>query len=306
MNLSKKISYIVFVILVLSSCDNFSMKKGDAEDNYQKAFEIINSTTHNALSKSQAFEALENIDTALSINAKESKYYRVKGTIYIHLKKYNRAIENFKKAIKIDSNNSLAWMGLGIAYENTLQFQLAEQRYLRALKDEKLAKSVYANLGLLYNKWGKYNESIESYNKVIEIDSESRIAYSGRGNARMALKNYHNALLDFNQAIRISPKDKLSYNSRGLAKHYLGLYQEAIIDFEKSIDVKQNDSYNEGYGIKSFTFNNMANSYFLIGNYEKACVNWKEALKLGYKYQDEWKLEFGIEDPNILIETYCK
>lgn len=106
-------------ILIIYSCSTPQkniVKKNKAEDYYMKAWTILQKTTHNALSKSLAIQALGYIDTAIALNSTESKYYRVRGTSYYHLKNYDLAILNFNLALKLDSTNSLAWMNRAITF----------------------------------------------------------------------------------------------------------------------------------------------------------------------------------------------
>jgi len=126
-----------------------------AEEYYRKAFSILQNTTHNALSIALSSQALAYIDSAIALDSTKSKYFRVKGASYFHLKKYDLAILNHSQAIQLDSTNSLAWMGRGIAYENEARYPLAEHDYFKALEYDKKSTTIYFNLGLLYGKWGR-------------------------------------------------------------------------------------------------------------------------------------------------------
>jgi len=50
----------------------------------------------------------------------------------------------------------------------------------------------------------------------------------------------------------------------------------------------------------------MANCYFELEQFDKACLFWKKALDNGYNYKPEWKEIYGISDPIELIKDNCE
>lgn len=281
-------------------------KKGDkkAELYYEEAYKILNNTTHNALSEELALKALDYSNKALERNPKVSKYHRVKGTCYIQLKKYDIAIENLNVAVQIDSTNALAWMGLGIAYENTERFELAEKNYRKSYELDNNA-TLMVNFGLLYDKWGKLDLSIKAYDIAIQLNPKSTNAYINRGSVKLRKGLYYGAIADFNKGIALDDQDKLSYNNRGLCKYYTKDYQGAIADFEKALQINLGKSFDENFDTDKYSYNNMANSYFELGNTEKACEFWNIAIQKGYQYQKKWKAIYNIDDPKELIQRHC-
>lgn len=299
--------YIHVIILLSTFCfsQNKITKNQDDTKYYEAAFKILNSTTNNALSEELSYKALDYINKAIELNSNVSKYYRVKGSAYNHLKKYDVALENHEKAIKIDSTNTLAWMGCAIAYENTNQFELAEKNYLKALELEKNSSVIYFNLGLLYDKWNNKEESLKMYDKAIEFEPKYGDVYINRGSVKLRKKMYEEAIADFNMAISLDSLDKLSYNSRGLCKFYLKQYESAISDFEKALKITLGKSFDENFDTDKYSYNNIANAYFKLNNIEKACEYWNIAIQKGYIYQAKWKEIYNIDDPNELIKKYC-
>ncbi|MEI9943560.1 MAG: tetratricopeptide repeat protein [Chitinophagaceae bacterium] len=299
---------VILLLSVICGCSGFkhSAAKDKAENYYQKALSILQATTHNALSKSLSNQALHYIDTAISLYPFESKYYRVRGTSYYHLKEYDLAISNFTQALKLDSTNSLAWMNRAITFENTEKYSLAEQDYLKALQYDRKSATIYFNMGLLYDKWGKDNLSLLAYDQAIKIDPKNESAYLNRGEANLENGSYLNAISDFNIILSLDSAHKLAYNNRGLCKYYLNQYEDAIIDFKKALSLKLDDSFYENFDTDKYSYNNIANSYFGLGNIKEACIYWNMAIQKGYKYKKEWKAVFHIDDPNELLAKYCK
>jgi tetratricopeptide (TPR) repeat protein len=298
----------ILISLTFGGCFNqkkLAAKKNQAESYYLKAFEILNNTSHNALSRTLAEQALVYINQAIVLDSGQSKYFRVKGTAYYHMKDYEQALRYQDKALRLDSTNWLAWMGRGIALENSGQYAAAEQSYLKALSYEK-SSAIYFNLGMVYSKWEKDSLSILYYDQAIKLFPEYGSAYINRGQVKLLMGRYLEAISDFNTGISFDSEDKISYNNRGLCKYYLGQYEDAINDFKKALSIELGESFNENFDTDKYSLNNIANSYFALGNTKEACDFWNKAIQMGYKYRPEWKKEYNIDDPVELIKKYCK
>ncbi|WP_083921294.1 tetratricopeptide repeat protein [Cytophaga aurantiaca] len=303
-------SLIAFIFLIImAGCIGgkrlTEIEKADAERYYIKAWTILQNTTQNTLSRASATEALEYINKAIKLNDSESKYFRVRGTSYYHLKDYDSALSDFNKAISLDHTNGLAWMNRAILYENTARFDLAERDYLSALNYDMEKTTVYYNLGLLYDKWGKDSLSLHAYDEVIKLNPAYEGIYVNRGEKRMRCRLYEGAVSDFNSALKYDSTNKMAFNNRGLSKYYLKQYESAIPDFKKALSIGADAAFYEHFDTDLYSYNNMANCYFALGNIEEACKNWKIAIQKGYKYQKEWNEEYNIDDPNELILKYC-
>lgn len=280
-----------------------SPKKVNAEVYYEKALSILEKTT---ISKSLANKALTYINKAIHSDPSQSKYYCVRGVAYHRSKRYDLALLDYNQTLKLDSTSSLNWVNRAILYENTERYSLAEQDYLKALEYERESISIYLSLTTLYSKWGKDSLFIGSCNNIIRIDPNYRSAYVYRGYVNLKQGNSVKALSDYTIALDLDSNDKISYNNRGLCKYYLKQYEAAIIDFNKALKIKVDVLSYENSKIDGYSYNNIANSYFALGDTEKACIYWHMAIKNEYQYNNEWKIIYHIDDPNELIKTYCK
>ena len=300
---------LYLLLLTCPLCYGQQAKKNSAakaEEYFESALKILTSTTHNALSKDLALEALDHSNKAIALNPNESKYFRTKGTSYFHLKNYDSALISLNEAVRLDPTNSLALMGKAIVLENTGKFEAAKETYLKALAFDDDSVIIYFNLGMLYGKWNKIDSSIKFYDIVINKWPEYRGAYTNRGEAKLQNRMYEEAIADFDEAISLDTTDKISYNNRGLCKFYLKKYQGAIADFEKALSIRLGKSFDENFHTDKYSYNNMANSYFGLGNIEKSCEYWNIAVQKGYQYKKEWKVIYNIDDPKELIKKYCR
>ncbi|MCU0441455.1 MAG: tetratricopeptide repeat protein [Bacteroidia bacterium] len=162
------------------------------------------------------------------------------------------------------------------------------------------------NLALLYEKWDKIDLSMNAINKAILINPYYSNSYIARGERRRKMGLYKEAISDFSIAIMLDSTNKISFNNRGLCKFYIKDYEEAIFDFEKALSINLGESFVENFETDKYSYNNIANSYFGLGNINRACEYWRLALNKGYQYKSEWKELYNIDDPKLLIEKYCK
>lgn len=306
MHLKFNFACLLLTVFICVSFTSDETPNPKAEKYYEKAFNILQNTTANALSQKDAEEALSLIEKAIALDSSVSKYFRVRGTCYKHLKLNDQAIDNYTKAIDLDSTNELAFMNLAIIYENMDSFKLAEFYYNKALDYTEAPASIYFNMGLLYHKWKKDSAAITVLDKIIKLYPNYTDAYINRASAYMALKSYEEAIADLDYVIIHQPDNKMAYNNRGLCQFYLKRYKVAIADYKKSIDIKMDKAFNQNYSTDSYSYNNLGNCYKALGDVDAACKNWKLALQKGYVYQAKWKAEYGIDDPKDLIAKYCQ
>lgn len=297
---------IILFFCFVTPLNVFSQNNETAELYYDSAYSILNSTINESLSKERSFQAISNSDKAILLNPYQSKYYRVRGGAYLHLKNYDQALYNFIQALNLDSTNSLALMGCGIAFENTNRFELAEKFYFKALRYDSTLSSVYVNLGLMYSKWNKLDFALIAYDRAIEISPNYASAYINRGDLKLKMQRFIDAIADFNIVIQLDSNSKIAYNNRGLCEFYLKNFKQAISDFEKALSIKLGKSFDENFDTDAYSLNNIANSYMSLGNIEKACEYWKLAIEKGYVYNTTWKSIYNIEDPILLIKKYCR
>lgn len=297
---------ILFLLLFISSL-SFSQKKKEleAEIFYEKANNILEKKVHNALSQELSNKALIYVKKAIELNPKKSKYYSLIGNTYFNLKMDDLAFNNFEKALKIDSTNCSAWIGKAIFFYKAGNYILSENNYKKALQFKDYY-SIYYNLGILYGEWNKLDLALKYYDEAINRSSKFTSAYLNRGKIKLQYKMYNDAILDFDIVISLDSVNKNAFNNRGLCKFYLKDINGAITDFEKSLSINLGKSFDENYNTDEYAYNNMANAYFALGNKSKACEFWYLALQKGYKYQNEWKEQYNIDDPNELIKSNCK
>lgn len=158
-----------------------------------------------------------------------------------------RAINYFQKAIEISPNYALAYIGLSDAY--IFQYE-------------------YGNL----SRDKAYKEAQYNIKRALELDSQLAEPYTSLGLIAMNLGDYNKAEELFNQAIDFNPNYSTAYHWYGLLLNNMGQHEKALKlqQYVLSIDP-----------LSAIVHRNVAFSYLLSGNREKALEYFETSLEIG-------------------------
>lgn len=184
----------------------------------------------------------------------------------------------------------------GLVYEKQEKFALAKTDYLHSIRLDSLDASTWDNLAGIYDELGNKDSAYACYAYAIKLDSSNSSAYHNRGRLYYFDGKLKEAMKDYDKAIELDSMNSNAINSRGMLHSQLGNYEKAERDLQRCIRIKPDYLY---------PYNNLANCYFKMNRKEEACKYWKIALEKGYKYQPEWKKEYGIDDPVELVKQHC-
>lgn len=174
-------------------------KQREAKSYYQQSLAFF--------SADKGSQALEEIQTSISIDPYRPAAYNVMGLIYYHKERFEKAERAYKKAIELDPEFSDAHHNLG-----TLNVYLG--RYDEAINQfkEALANDVYRNiansmnaLGWVYLKKQDYIQAELAFKDVIERDRKYLIAYDNLAKVYMATNRFDDAIFQLNAVLRQSP-----------------------------------------------------------------------------------------------------
>lgn len=203
--------------------------------------------------------ALLDINKAIELNNSNPKYFALRAYIYAKMKKSESALMDINVALKKDSTNT---------------------RYL-----------VFR--AVLYSNLKNHTLSITDINKSISLEqtnpksqSLDSIYYSLRGYNNYSLLNYNQARLDFDAAIEIDSTDLQAYSNRGLLNLKEEDYQSSFRDF--STAEKLDSLSNE-------VFRNWACYYSMHNEVDKAIINLRKSIELGYD-DKSWLLSESFFD----------
>ena len=187
------------------------------------------------------------------------RFYRLRGSNYLNLEKFELAKKDFEKASELNPE---------VAFNLEL-------------------------MGDTYLKEKNYEKAIELYNKALKLDPAKYSIYEYRAYAHEALEDYFPALLDMNEAIKHNPDYGLLYFKRGEYSLKMGDQEKACADWLLGNEKGNTESYNKlletcGYSKEDFY---TAQDFLDAADLENENENYTEALRLLFKSKD-----LGYED----------
>lgn len=235
--------------------------------------------------------------------------YNEIGVVYSNL--YNNdsiAIIYYEKALPLCTLSDFHF-NLGNSYKNLANYKKAKFHYEKSIELDSISHEGYYGIGLVQKYgYGNTDSAMYYYQKSYELLKDNynennpnhksdldRVLYA-LGNTAYDLGNYKKSIEYISKKEKANPNDVVAINV--MANSYLRLknYDLAIINYTKAISLNENYIY---------SINGLGNAYHIIGNDEKACHYWTEAQSKGYTYNQKWKKQYDIDDPQILIKKFC-
>lgn len=241
--------------------------------------------------------AASDFKLSLALNPKQEEVYEYYASNSYYQRRYGEAIGIFEKALTITTKKGriLWWLAVVKKDSGLLRDALVDLKnaFKEGITDCHLPESI----GQLHYMLKEYREALPYYDSALVICPDDKLLYSARGDVYYQLKNYPLAMKDWEQMIRMDTANGESYNQRGMVYMAMHAYAKAEADFLRAIRL--------GTSL-AFPYNNLANCYMKQNRKREACEYWQKALDNGYKYQPEWKTEFGIDNPVELIKKNCR
>ncbi len=241
--------------------------------------------------------ALKDINFSIGINPKNAQAYFLKGLINSENAIYFEAVENFDQAIKLDADVSEYYYKRAELKKLYYKPIPGTRIYESIMTDIQICANLNPNDFRPYElkcDMLKLDASFSKADFINEMDAAidkfplQAKFYSERGMARVLSDQYGAALSDFTQAIQLDINDEANYRNRGLCFHNMRKYQLALNDYSKSIDIliKKYNVSSADESIKKVlgqTFNMRGMTNQLNGNSDLACEDFYKAAKLGSK-----------------------
>lgn len=226
------------------------------------------------ISLGQIGSALEDCETALSIDPDYGPALINRGVVRIIMGKPNLALPDLSKAIK---GGRLSAVGFRIAHFNRGRAWYLLNNLERATRDFDAAisfdarwPSAYAFRGRVQFDQKQYDAAFGDFDKAIALAQDFSAAYTGRGAVNLELGHLEEALADLNHAIRLEDLDPEAYFYRGQVRLVLREFGSAVADFDRAIELSPMfPKAAKARGIAKFN----------MGHYEAAAKDIKSAQK---------------------------
>jgi tetratricopeptide (TPR) repeat protein len=242
--------------------------------------------------------AIEDYNKLISLNAKDYKYYLLRGQAEKELKNTVDACKDMKKAKSLikDRLSEEYVSAHGFLFENC-----------RSSFNSKLLKvnDLYNEIRQLY-EINKLDLAILKHDEAIKIIPDSSYLYFDRGKTKRQLERHEDAILDYKKAVQLDKKNVEAWTAMGISYMFIMKPEDAILAFKGAI--KADESYAMAYHDLALIYSERkqynevikneeiavrldpkyTKAYFILGeaylnikNKERACYNFKIADALG-------------------------
>lgn len=307
-----KVGYITFLLiawpyLYINAQDSTLTKLRRinlSKEHYENGVLFFNKQLYN--------EAINEFETAISLNALDHMTYYFNGLSYEQKNNLPKALLNYNLSLSIKHNFIEALFNRALAY-----FKL--EKYEMAISDfEQLLLLPIAETEAVYFRGIKYGaeDSKTGFNQVISMTNKEADIYNYIGLCYYNLELHEQSRLNYSEAIMRNPDDDNIHVNAGLNFLDMGNPDSARIHFEKALIINPNNTlaelnlslcHSESANDQIVKLNELidknkdfpmayaqrAYQYYLIGNYESAINDYGAAIMLDPEDPDYY-LERGM------------
>jgi tetratricopeptide (TPR) repeat protein len=192
--------------------------------------------------------------------------------------KFRDAVVALNRAIEADAGRAEAFNSRGVAYFELKEYANARLDYDQAIKLQPDFYRPYYNRALLRTAQNDLPAALADYSTAIRLAPDTARTttseiYLNRGQLFALQDQTKAALTDFDRAIDLAPGNALALYDRGNLKFQQKNLPGAITDFQRSV------AANPNFGK---AFYGLGIALVLQNERETACLNLKQAQKLGY------------------------
>ncbi|MCA9097225.1 MAG: tetratricopeptide repeat protein, partial [Planctomycetaceae bacterium] len=193
----------------------------------------VRGNIHTRLGNTEA--AFDDFRQAIKLNPEDSRSFLDRGELHRTLGNYETAYEDLSEAIEVDPNDAMAHLKLG----EVLYFQ---REYAEGIKHLTIAMKLDANTegdgcyfrGMAWMAQYEYQNAYEDFTRSLGDYLNDHDTLIERAYCSMILGNSTLAARDFSAAIRLDPQSGRAWSGRGQLHSGLGNYSAAIADFEQA------------------------------------------------------------------------
>ncbi len=220
-------------------------------------------------------ESIENLEQTLKICPIYHKARLILGTVYLKLRKFDKAEYHLRESIYFNPKNPLAILNLGAVYSIQKRYDEGIFAFKRVIELVPSEPRAYFGLGKIYSLQGKIKEANECFHKTIELDQKGLLT----PHAKRAIVAEETALSldiqsgDGNQANqeRLDDKQLEAVFAEAYKAYLFGDYQLAVELYRKYLEHKTKDDY---------VWFALGESFLRKGQPKEAAAAFKQAIKI--------------------------
>jgi len=240
--------------------------------------------------------AVDLVNRAITINAKEPVYHSNLGNALREQGKLDEAVVCYREALVLNPSYAEAHSNLGNALKDLGNLDEAAVCYRRAVLLKPGIAEIHNNLGTVFKDQGKLDEAVSCYRQAVVLKPDYAEAHSNLGNAFRDQGKLDEAIAAFGQAIVLKPTLAEAHTNLGNALRDLGNLDEAVVSYRRALRLKPGIA--EIHNNLGTLFKDQGNLDEAVNCYQQTLVlkpNYAEAnSNLGNALRDQGKLDEAI------------
>jgi protein O-mannosyl-transferase len=162
------------------------------------------------------------------------------GNAYLSVGLFDKAIEQYQTALSLNPNYTRAHNNLGNAYQYKGLFDKAIEQYQKALSLKPDYIEAYINLGVMYQSKGLFDKAIEQYQTALSLKPDHAEAHYNLGLAYQSKDLFDKAIEQYQTALSLKPDFAEAHKNLGISYIRKGLKNEAIREFKTALKISPN------------------------------------------------------------------
>lgn len=185
--------------------------------------------------KEQYNKAIDNVNKAIVLRAKEPRFFHLRGLQNIALLNYPKAISDFTTALKLDPKRISSLKYRAASYGAVKKHDEAIRDYDTALKLDPNDEGAMYSRANVYQQKRDWSGAVKAYDYILNLSAIEEQALIERGLCKIKVEDYKGAIKDFTTALQLgSENPSLIYKNRAIAYERLGLTKMAQRDRDRS------------------------------------------------------------------------
>ena len=245
-------------------------------------------------------EAMIAFQKTLESNPSDPIAWNGMGNVYTRSGYVDDAIAAFKKSIELAPSLSHPWNGLGEVYANNGRLNEAIDAYQEAIALDGRSIKPWLGLAKLYEHQERYRDASKAYQQALMIDPKNAVVWNDLGCIYVMAKSYQDAIDALTKAIEIDRGFGWAYSNLGWAHASNENNKDSVALYLKSLDLLSDEQQ------RSITWNRLANSYRVLGDYQNAIKAYDMADSHRYiisQIDDTASGDIQVDSPSDAIDT---
>lgn len=200
-------------------------------------------------------EAVEEYDTAISIDPLLVPAYLAKANTLNTIKEYDAGLKAVEQGLEVDSMYARLYVTRGLLYSNQNKVEAALAELKKAIEIAPQDPYGYTVLASHYSRMKQDDKALATYDACIKVNPKLMSIYGFKADLEIALNRPDEAIKTFDRAIEANPRHMKSYSEKISLLRKLNREYQAIATCDDVLKVDKNSIY--AYITKAYIYRDL-------------------------------------------------